>query len=145
MDVEVIWTWFRSCWKRFHAALSKLFAPAVKLGNPDRALKKGERDGNDEQLTDLNRTWREMLKEDPWMKKLMTHVALLTQASFMFFLAFFVCGLTLRAKHPIFNFIIAGFFATIPYWFWVGRWYGKIEQKVFAEFKKRFGKHFHLK
>ena len=145
MGLVKIRAWLYHRVERFCAIIVKLFEPAVRVGNPDRVLKKGENNPDDERLTKLNSTWRTMLREDPWMKKLMTHVNLLIQATTAFLVAFFVCGLVLEVKHPVFTYIIAGTFATIPYWFWVGRWHNKIEKKVFAEFKKRFGKHFHLK
>ena len=131
--------------KRFYTVVSKWFEPVVTIGNKERVLKKGECDGNEEQLANLNRTWRRMLLEDPWMKKLMTHVNLLVQAFFCFFVVFFISGLVLPAKHPIFAFVAAAVAVTVPYWLWVGKWHRKIEQRVFAEFRKRFGKHLHLK
>lgn len=145
MDFEKICAWCYSYLERFRSAVAKQFDSAVKVGNPEHALKKGEQDGDDERLSALNRTWREMLKEDPWMKVLMVHVHLLVQVSLVFFVVFFVGGMLLEARHPIFTIILACFAATIPYWLWIGSWNRKIESKVFAEFRKRFGKHFHLK
>lgn len=121
------------------------FEPVVRTGNPDRALKKGEFSADEEKLRDLNKTWREMLRDDPWRKKLMTHVGLLTTAMGIFFLMFWIVGLYLPPKHFIFNYICAGIASTIPYWLWVGKWNNVIEKKVFEEFKKKLGKHFHLK
>jgi hypothetical protein len=131
----------RTAWEM----LKKQFEPHIKVGNPDRARKKGELDGDEEHLNDLNKTWREMLQEDPWRKKLMTHVSLLTSCMGIFFLVFWLGGLYLPAKHTLFNYVSAGVLATLPYWIWVGRWHARIEKKVFGEFKKRFGKHHHLK
>lgn len=138
-----------SCFlRRVQEALRKgaagIFAPAIVVGNPERARKKGELDGDDERLRDLDRAWREMLANDPWTIRLRKHVRLLQQAMFAIFLSFVVAGATLEARHPIFNFITLCFFATVPYWFWVGMWNKRINDKVFAEFTKRFGKHFHL-
>jgi len=133
--------------RRYSLAIRKFiirqFEPAMRVGNPERARKKGEIDPDDKRLLDLNKTWREMLRDDPWRKKLMTHVQLLLSAMGIFFLMFWLSGTYLPAKHPISGYIAAGVAATIPYWCWVGGWHRKIEEKVFAEFKKRFGKHFH--
>lgn len=131
--------------RKFLAFLRKLFEPVVFVGNRDRAKKPDEEDPDAKRLGELDRSWRQMLKSDPWMQKLMTHVHLLLQASLIFFAIFLICGLTLRAKHPVFPYIFAGFAATIPYWIWIGKWNKKIELKVFEAFKKRFGKHFHIK
>lgn len=134
--------------KWLHAAwdlLRKQFDAPIKVGNKDRVRKKGELDGDEDRLRDLNRTWREMLREDPWRKKLMTHVQLLMWAMGTFFLAFWIGGMLLPARHIVFNYICAGVFATLPYWIWVGKWHARIEKKVFEAFKKRFGKHHHLK
>lgn len=132
-------------WRKVFAALRKSFEPAIFVGNRDRVRKPGEEDLEQKADEDRNRIWRQMLKDDPWMQKLMTHVHLLLQASFVFLAIFLICGLMLSAKHPVFPYIMAGFAATIPYWIWIGKWNKKIEVKVFEAFKKRFGKHFHLK
>ncbi len=128
----------------FRRAVASLFAPAVTVGDPNRARKKGELDGDEERLRELNRAWRDMLKNDPWTIRLGSHVRLLQQAMFAIFLCFVFAGATLEARHPIFSFITLFFFVTIPYWLWVGIWHKRINDKVFAEFRKRFGKHFHL-
>lgn len=136
---------FGALWGKIVACLRKAFEPAVFVGNRDRVRKPGEEDPDAKRLGELNQSWRQMLKDDPWMQKLMTHVHLLLQASLVFFAIFLICGLTLGAKHPILPFILGGFAATIPYWIWIGKWNKKIELKVFEDFKKKFGKHFHLK
>ncbi len=124
---------------------SRMFSPALFVGNKERVQKPEEKDRDDERLHELNKTWREMLRDDPWRKKLMTHVSLLTTATGIFFLMFWIGGSFLPAKHPIFSYVCAAVAATIPYWLWVGRWHYRIEKKVFEVFKKRFGKHHHLK
>jgi hypothetical protein len=131
--------------KKTHTILKKMFDPAIVVGDKKRVKQKGEQDPDEERLAYLNKTWREMLRDDPWRKKLMTHVTLLMSAMGIFFLMLFLSGLFLPVKHQIFNYIFAGIFATIPYWLWVGGWHKKIEEKVFEAFKKRFGKHFHKK
>ncbi len=125
--------------------LKKCFGPAYRVGNFDRVLKKGELDPDEAHLTDLNRTWRAMLLEDPWRKRLMTHVSLLLNISGFFFLIFFFSGLYLPAKHWLTSSIILTNALTIPYWLWIGGWYAKIERRVFEAFKKKFGKHHHLR
>lgn len=134
-----------SCIKKIRSILSQMFSPALFVGNKDRVRKPGEEDGDEKHLADLNKTWRDMLHDDPWQKKLMTHVSLLTTAMGMFFVMFWFSGLFLPAKHPIFGYICGGIAFTIPYWLWVGNWHNKIQKKVFEAFKKRFGKHYHLK
>ncbi len=131
--------------KKAHAILKKMYAPAVFVGDKKRVRQKDEQDPDAAHLAEVNKTWRKMLRDDPWRKKLMTHVSLLTSAMGIFFLMLFLGGLFLPAKHPIFNYILAGIFATLPYWFWIGGWHRKIEEKVWEAFKKRFGKHFHKK
>jgi hypothetical protein len=84
-----------------------------------------------------------MLRDEPWRKKRMTHVQLLCSAMGIFILVFVLCGIFLPVRHPIFGYIAALLFATIPYWCWVGGWHRKIEEKVWEAFKKRFGKYFH--
>lgn len=125
--------------------LKKMFDPAMVVGDKARALKRGESDPDDKKLAEVNKTWRAMLRNDPWRQKLMTHVRLLSIAMGIFFLMFWLSGMYLPAKHPISGYICAGVFATLPYWLWVGGWHRRIEEKVFEEFKKRFGKHFHKK
>lgn len=126
-------------------SLKKAFGPVYRVGNFDRVLKKGEVDPDEAHLTDLNRTWREMLLEDPWRKRLMTHVSLLLNICGFFFLIFFFSGLYLPAKHWLPTVVLLANALTIPYWLWIGGWYNKIEKRVFESFKKKFGKHFHLK
>jgi len=133
----------RAC-DAIRSGISKLFAPAVFVGNPERVRKKGELDGDEERLRELTRAWRTMLAEDPCTIRLRGHVRLLQQVMFAIFLCFVFAGSTLEARHPIFSFITVVFFATVPYWLWVGVWHKRINDKVFAEFKERFGKHFHL-
>jgi hypothetical protein len=130
---------------RILAFLRKLFEPAIFVGNRDRARKPDEEDTDAARLGEFDRNWRQMLKDDPWMQKLMMHVRLLLQVSLVFFAIFLICGLVLSAKHPILPYIMGGLAATIPYWIWIGKWNKKIEIKVFEAFKKRFGKHFHLR
>ncbi len=125
--------------------LKKSFGPVHQIGNFDRVLKKGEVDPDEAHLTDLNRTWRTMLLEDPWRKRLMTHVSLLLNICGFFFLIFFFSGLYLPAKHWLPTTVIFANALTIPYWLWIGGWYNKIEKRVFEAFKKKFGKHFHIR
>lgn len=125
------------------ASLKKLFDPAIFVGDRDRVRKPDESDEDDKKLGELNRTWRQMLKEDPWMQKLMTHVRLLLWVVGIFWLSFVVAGQLLPARHPLLVWFIAGSAATIPYWLWIGGWHKKIEVKVFEAFQKKFGKHFH--
>lgn len=139
-DLSGLWTWLIN---RLRTIVKNMFAPAMVVGDKRRARGKGELDPDDERLIELDKTWREMLRDDPWRKKLMTHVQLLLCAMGIFFLMFWLSGMYLPAKHPMSGYIGAGVLATIPYWCWVGGWHKKIEDKVFAEFKKRFGKHFH--
>ena len=127
------------------AVLLKMYSPAVEVGNKRNVRQKDESDADDKVGIELNRTWREMLREDPWQKKLMTHVTLLLNAFALFFLMFWLSGLYLPAKHPISGYSCGGVVATIPYWIWVGRWQCKIQKKVFEAFKKKFGKHYHLR
>lgn len=131
--------------KKVQDILKKMFDPAMVVGDKKRALQRGERDPDDKKLAEVNKWWREMLRDDPWRQKLMTHVRLLSAAMGIFFLMFWVSGLYLPVKHPFFNYLFAFMLATIPYWLWIGGWNRKIEEKVFEEFKKRFGKHFHKK
>jgi hypothetical protein len=140
--VKEIFDWLK---KKARSVISCMFSPGLFVGNRDRVRKPEEKDGDDERLLELNKSWREMLRDDPWMKKLMTHVSLLCAAMGIFFLIFWLAGLYLPAKHAIFSYVCAGVAATIPYWLWVGKWHNKIEKKVFEAFKKRFGKHHHLK
>ena len=126
-------------------SLKKIFGSTYKVGNFDRVLKRGEVDEDDAHLADLNRTWRAMLLEDPWRKLLMTHVTLLLNISGFFFLIFFFSGLYLPTKHWLPSTVIFANSLTIPYWLWIGGWYNKIEKRVFEAFKKKFGKHFHLR
>ncbi len=132
-------------YKKLHTILLNMFAPVHTVGNKGRVRKKGEPDGDVDRLSDPNKAWRQMLLEDPWRKKLMTHVSLLSSAMGIFFLSFWLAGIYLPARHLVFNFVCAGVLATIPYWLWVGKWHARIEKKVFEAFKKKFGKHFHLK
>lgn len=135
-----------SVFRRWREKLRAHFTtPVTFVGDPKRVRKPGERDGDEEKLNDLNRSWREMLQGDPWMKKLMTHVRLLIFTMGIFFLTLWFSGLYLPAKHVFFNYLFACGLATIPYWLWVGGWYGRIERRVFQAFKKKFGKHHHLK
>jgi hypothetical protein len=145
MQLQDLYSRMERSWSAIWKFIKGQFEPAMRVGNPDRVLKKGEKDPDEERLQNLNKTWREMLRDDPWRKKLMTHVTLLSSAMGIFFLMFWLGGLFLPAKHPIFNYICAGILATVPYWCWVGGWHRKIEEKVFEAFKKRFGKHFHKK
>lgn len=131
--------------KKLCAAWADMWSPVTFVGNPNRARKSGEKDGDEEKLGDLNKTWCRMLREDPWRMKLMTHVSLLINISGALFLLFFISGLYLPAKHWIFTVVLVGNMATIPYWIWVAIWHRKIQERVFAAFKKKFGKHFHLK
>lgn len=124
--------------------LKKAFGP-VQVGNFDRVPKKGDVDTDEAHLTDLNRTWRAMLLEDPWRKRLMTHVSLLLNICGFFFLVIFFSGLYLPAKHWLPTAVIFANALTIPYWLWIGGWYNKIEKRVFEAFKKKSGKHFHLR
>lgn len=135
----------RQCGEKLRGIFSIIFGTALFVGNPNRVRKPGERDGDEERLCDMNKTWRQMLRDDPWRQKLMTHVRLLVTAMGIFFLLIWLSALYLPAKHAFFSYICAGIIATIPYWFWVGGWHGRIEKRVFEEFKKRFGKHHHLK
>ena len=131
--------------ERLRRLVHTMFSPSIFVGNKDRVKKKGERDVESERLGDLNKTWRTMLREDPWYRKLMTHVSLLINVAGALFLIFFVSGLYLPAKHWIPTLVILANLTTIPYWLWVAIWRRKIEVKVFEAFKKKFGKHFHLK
>jgi len=131
--------------KKVRGWMGKLFNPAVTVGDRSRARGRDEKDPDEDRLAVLNRTWREMLREDPWMIKLMVHVRLLMLVMVIFFSLFVALGQVLPAKHPALSWVIAGSGATLPYWLWVGGWYHKIEKKVFEAFKKKFGKHFHLK
>jgi hypothetical protein len=134
---------YASVVKKVHVILKKMFDPAVSVGDKRRVKQKGEQDADDDRLVELSKSWREMLRDDPWRKKLMTHVTLLSSAMGIFFLMFWLSGIFLPAKHPIFNYLCAGILATLPYWCWIGGWHRKIEEKVWEAFKKRFGKHFH--
>lgn len=120
------------------------FETAVHVGDSTRARAPGEADPDAEHLAKLNRSWREMLSEDPWMKRLMTHVRLLLWVVGIFSATFFTLGMVLPPKHPALSWLVSGVAATIPYWMWVGRWYARIHERVFEAFKKKFGKHHHL-
>ncbi len=124
--------------------IQKQFDAPIKLGDPKRALGKGEKDPDTEHRGKLNRIWREMLSEDPWMKKLMKHVSLLLWVVGIVSATFFVLGLVIPARSTIFDWIAGGFAVLIAYLVWIARWHKKIRERVFESFKKRFGKHFHL-
>lgn len=134
--------------KSFNAVCAffrKIYSPAYQVGNKDRVQKEGELDADDEKLRELNRSWREMLREDPWMIKLMPHVRRLCTAMGIFFLMHVIGGAYFPPKHPLFDWVTICTLATIPYWFWVGGWYKRIQDKVWSLFIKRFGKHVHRK
>jgi hypothetical protein len=118
--------------------------PALVVGDKKRARGKGEQDPDEERRANLNKIWRAMFLDDPWKKKLMSHVRVLRCAMGIFFLMYLFSGLYLPARHPIGGYISLGVLAVIPYWCWAGKWNRKIVEKVFEEFRKRFGEHFHL-
>lgn len=135
---------WRNSTGKLRVLLVQLFGSAYKVGNPGRARKSGEQSDEESEYVELNRTWRQMLLEDPWRKSLMTHVSLLINIGGFLFLIFFFSGLYLPAKHPIFNIVLIGNALTLPYWLWVGVWRKRIIQRVFAAFKKKYGEHHHL-
>ena len=135
----------RALMNKVRAILTKMYSPAVEVGDKRNVRKKDEIDADDKRGAELNKTWRKMLREDPWRKKIMTHVRLLTSAMGLFFLMFWLDGIYFSSKNSISGFICGGVAATIPYWLWAGKWHHKIEKNVFEAFKKKFGKHFHLK
>ncbi len=143
MQLQRLYSWLVHASEAIWKFIKRQYEPVVRVGNLDRVLKKGDKDRDEERLLNLNKTWREMLRDDPWRKKLMTHVQLLLWATGIFFLMFWFSGIYLSARHPISGYIAAGVAATIPYWCWVGNWHRKIEEKVWGTFIKRFGKHFH--
>lgn len=127
------------------SAFHNAFRPAVFVGNRDRVRALDEQDTDATRLALLNLEWRKMLYGDPSMCALMTHVRFLRVTLFLVMVLF----VHLRLIHPdlstAWNFPIAiFFFLTVLYWAWVGMWYHKIEQHVFALFCKRFGSHYHL-
>jgi hypothetical protein len=127
--------------------IKKMFDPAVFVGNRDRVRKPDEPDEDDKRLVELNRTWRTMLKEDPWMQTLEPHKRLCAGIIGAFFFSFVVIVLQqlLPVKHPLLSWLIAGACATLFFYglLFIARWKNQIEDKVFEEFKKKFGKHFH--
>lgn len=86
-----------------------------------------------------------MFYGDPCMVALMTHVRFLR----MILVLIMVLLIHVRIVYPDASFVgnipIATLFAlSVPYWIWIGVWYQRIEVRVFNEFKKRFGVHYHL-
>ena len=144
MELQVLYSLVVRSFGAIRKFVTKQFEPAVVVGDKKRARGKGEQDPDDERLHHLNKTWREMLHDDPWQKKLMTHVRFLQYVMGIFFLMYLFSGLYLPAKHPIGGYISLGVLVSIPYWCWAGNWSRKIVEKVFEEFKKLFGKYFHL-
>ncbi len=135
--------------KKFRHLYGKMFGPFMFVGNPERVRKPHEVDADAKQLAELNKEWRKMLREDPWAVKLMkAHVRPLMAATGIFWLCFLKVASILPAKHPFIGIMLAVFMATIPYWFWIAKWWRRTELKVFEEFKekfKRLSKFFHLR
>lgn len=139
-EVERVRKWFR-------ALIAHLFDPVHTIGDKSRVRQKGEVDEDEKRLGELNREWDKMLREDEWMVRLMSHIRFLQLYTLTFFIIFVSLGMYFHfpAKHWVYIVPLCFIGATLPYWAWVGSWYGKIIKKVFEAFKKKFGKHFHLK
>ena len=125
--------------------LKRMYGPAIRVGNFDRVRKKGEKDGDEVQLSDLNKEWSRMLREDPWRIKLMVHVRHLHIVSAVLIVFFVVAVRNLSPHHILFDLMILPILLIGYSWFWIGRWHQRVEKKVFDEFKKKHGKHFHLR
>ncbi len=125
------------------ALLKKQFESPIQIGDKKRALAPDEVDPDEKELTRLTKIWRAMFHEDPWWKALMSHVRKLLFISSILFLAYFLAANLLPAKSMVFNWITVVVLAVLCWWFRVGMWYGVIERRVWEEFKKKFGKHFH--
>lgn len=122
-----------------------LFGPVIVVGDKRKALNRDEVDHDIAELGRLNRVWRDMLAKDPWMVRLTLHIRLLGGVSFALFLLLIGAVITAPAADALTTCILLAFAITAPYWFWIARWRTRIEQKVFLEFTKRYGKHYHLK
>lgn len=122
-----------------------LFGPVFIVGDKRRALKPGEIDPDMAELARLDRAWRDMLAADPWMTKLGSHVRLLVRVSLVLFALLVAVVANTPADGALTPAILLMFAVTAPYWFWIARWRARIEQKVFAEFRRRHGKHYHLR
>ncbi len=108
--------WFLSC-------LKSMYSPSCEIGNKANVLKPGESDPDEVQLVDLNKSWRKMHEDDPWQKKLMTHVRLLACAMVCFLASLWFFG-SYTPFNSLFTSILAAIgIATITYWIWAGIWH----------------------
>jgi hypothetical protein len=125
--------------------LIKAWSPAHTVGNTDRVRSENDLDSDEERLGELNKQFQAMLDDDPWRKRLMVHVRLLSSGLSFFAIVLLACVTYFPAKHPLISLVLAVFAGSLPYWVWIGVWNKRIVERVFEKFKTRYGKFFHLK
>ncbi len=124
--------------------LESAWSPAQFVGRKDRVKPEGEEDPDEARLRELNRTFADMLKRDPWYKRLMVHVSIVMSICGFFGLVLFAAVTYLPAKHWFISCMLVLSAVTVLYWLWIGVWHNKIVQRVFKKFQERYGKFFHL-